>query len=128
MEGAGKLFEDESMAEEMKDRALGTPATRADTIDGLINQKYLERSQRELVPTTKAESLLQFLSAVHADALTRPDMTGEWEYKLRQMEHGRFPRRDFMAEIVEVTKGIVERTKNFEDDESNSRVTDILSP
>ena len=128
MERAGKLVDDEEMAEAMKERGLGTPATRADTIDGLINQKYMERNQRELVPTTKAESLLQFLSAVRADALTKPDMTGEWEYKLRQMEHGKFARRDFMAEIVEVTKGIVERTKNFEEDDSNSRVTDIVSP
>ena len=55
-------------------------------------------------------------------------MTGEWEYKLRQMEHGKFPRADFMSEIVEVTKGIVERTKNFEENESNSRLTDIISP
>ncbi|MDQ6625464.1 MAG: DNA topoisomerase 3, partial [Verrucomicrobiota bacterium] len=124
MEGAGKLVDDESMAEAMKERGLGTPATRADTIDGLINQKYMERNQRELVPTTKAESLLQFLAAVKADALTKPDMTGEWEYKLRQMEHGKFPRREFMSEIVEVTKGIVDRTKNFEEDESDSRVTD----
>lgn len=128
MERAGKLVDDEEMAEAMKERGLGTPATRADTIDGLINQKYLERQQRELVPTTKAESLLQFLSAVHADDLTKPDMTGEWEFKLRQMEHGKFARRDFMSEIVEVTKRMVDRTKNFEEDESNSRVTDIISP
>ena len=128
MESAGKLVDDESMAEAMKERGLGTPATRADTVEGLINQKYLERNQRELVPTTKAESLLQFLSAIRADALTKPDMTGEWEYKLRQMEHGKFPRDVFMSEIVEVTKGIVERTKKFEEDESNSRETDIISP
>jgi DNA topoisomerase-3 len=88
----------------------------------------MERMQRELAPTPKAESLLQFLGAVKADALTTPDMTGEWEYKLRQMEHGKFPRDKFMAEIVEVTKGIVDRTKHFEEDESNSRVTDIISP
>jgi DNA topoisomerase III len=128
MEGAGKLVDDESMAEAMKERGLGTPATRADTVEGLINQKYLERNQRELVPTMKAELLLQFLSAVHADALTKPDMTGEWEYKLRQMEHGKFKRDAFMSEIVEVTKGIVDRTKNFEEDESSSRETDIISP
>ena len=128
MERAGKLVDDEEMAEAMKERGLGTPATRADTIDGLINQKYLERQQRELVPTTKAESLLQFLSAVHADSLTKPDMTGEWEFKLRQMEHGKFARRAFMSEIVAVTKRLVERTKNFEEDESNSRVTNIISP
>jgi DNA topoisomerase-3 len=128
MEGAGKLVDDEELAEAMKERGLGTPATRADTIDGLINAKYMERMQRELVPTPKAESLLQFLAAVKADALTKPNMTGEWEYKLRQMEHGKFPRDKFMGEIVEVTKGIVDRTKTFEEDESNSRVTDILSP
>ncbi|MBA2242793.1 MAG: DNA topoisomerase 3 [Chthoniobacterales bacterium] len=128
MEGAGKLVDDENMAEAMKERGLGTPATRAEIIDGLLNQKYLERNQRELLPTTKAESLLQFLSAVRADALTKPDMTGEWEHKLRQMEHGKFPRAEFMSEIVEVTKGIVDRTKNFEEDLSTSRLTDIISP
>ncbi len=65
MEGAGKLLDDEELAEAMKERGLGTPATRADTIDGLMNQKYMERGQRELIPTAKAEQLLQFLSAVH---------------------------------------------------------------
>ena len=128
MEGAGKLIDDEDFAEAMKERGLGTPATRADTIDGLINQKYMERNQRELVPTAKAESLLEFLAAVKADALTKPDMTGQWEYKLRQMEHGKFLRDTFMSEIVDVTKGIVDRTKTFEEDESNSRTTDIISP
>jgi len=128
MEGAGKLVDDEGMAEAMKERGLGTPATRADTIDGLINQKYMERQQRELVPTAKAESLLQFLAAVKADALTKPDMTGEWEYKLRQMEHGKFARDKFMTEIVDVTKGIVDRTKTFEEDASTARETDIISP
>jgi DNA topoisomerase-3 len=128
MEGAGKLVDDEAMADAMKERGLGTPATRADTIEGLINQKYMERNQRELAPTTKAESVIEFLAAVKADALTRPDMTGQWEYKLRLMEKNQFARDQFMQEIIEVTKGIVERTKTFEENESNSRVTDIISP
>ena len=128
MEGAGKLIDDEDFAEAMKERGLGTPATRADTIEGLINQKYMERMQRELAPTTKAESLIQFLAAVKADALTRPDMTGQWEHKLRLMEKNQFSRETFMAEIVEVTRGIVERTKTFEETEENSRITDIVSP
>jgi DNA topoisomerase-3 len=127
MERAGRMVDDEELAEAMKERGLGTPATRAETIDGLINQKYLERHERELVPTTKAESLIQFLSAVHADTLTKPDMTGEWEFKLRQMEHGKFPRRAFMSEIVDVTKRLVDRTKNFEEDDYTS-ATDIISP
>jgi DNA topoisomerase-3 len=128
MEGAGKLVEDEELAEAMKERGLGTPATRADTIDGLINQKYMERAQRELVPTPKAEQLLQFISAVKVEQLTSPAMTGEWEFKLRQMEHGKYTRDAFMHEVIEQTKGLVDRVRSFEEDESNARVTDIVSP
>jgi len=128
MEGAGKLVDDEELAEAMKERGLGTPATRADTIDGLINQKYMERAQRELIPTAKAEQLIQFLGAVKADALTSPAMTGEWEFKLRQMEHGGFKRADFMKEVADQTRGIVERVKKFEEDDSVARITEIPSP
>jgi len=128
MEGAGKLVEDEELAEAMKERGLGTPATRADTIDGLINAKYMERAQRELIPTAKAEQILQFLAAVKADALTSPAMTGEWEFKLREIEHGKFTRPEFMKEVANQTRGIVERVKSFEEDDSVARVTDILSP
>ena len=128
METAGKLVDSDELADAMKERGLGTPATRADTIDGLINQKYLERNERELQPTAKAEQLMEFLHAVEADALTKPDMTGEWEFKLREMEFGRYERPAFMKEIVEVTEGIVDRTKNFNEEEGETRVTDIISP
>jgi DNA topoisomerase-3 len=128
MEGAGKLVDDEELAEAMKERGLGTPATRADTIDGLINQKYMDRAQRELIPTAKAEQLLQFLAAVKAEALTSPAMTGEWEFKLRQIEHGKFTRPEFMSEVADQTRGIIERVKAFEEDDTAARVTDILSP
>jgi DNA topoisomerase-3 len=128
MEGAGKLVDDEELAEAMKERGLGTPATRADTIEGLVNQKYLDRNQRELVPTTKAEQLFQFLGAVKIENLTSPAMTGGWEYELREMEHGKFPREKFMAGIVKETKDIVEAVKGFEEDDSVARTTDIISP
>jgi DNA topoisomerase-3 len=128
METAGKLVEDEDLAEAMKERGLGTPATRADTIDGLIYQKYIDRNQRELVPSAKAEQLIQFLTAVKATDITSPTMTGEWEWHLREMEHGKYSREKFMAEIVKETKGIVERVKGFEEDDSVARVTDIPSP
>src|SRR6266576_959447 len=88
METAGKLVEDEELADAMKERGLGTPATRADIIDGLIYQKYMDRQQRELVPTAKAEQLIQFLEAVKASYLTSPAMTGEWEHQLREMVRG----------------------------------------
>ncbi|HEY1792201.1 MAG TPA: DNA topoisomerase III [Opitutaceae bacterium] len=128
MEGAGKLVDDEELAEAMKERGLGTPATRADTIDGLINSRYVERAQRELIPTPKAEQILQFLAAVNADDLTSPAMTGEWEYKLREMEHGKFSREKFMAEVVKTTKSIVSNVKAFEEDNSAARETEIPSP
>jgi DNA topoisomerase III len=128
METAGKLVEDEELAEAMKERGLGTPATRADTIDGLIYQKYMDRDQRELVPSAKAEQLIQFLNAVKAAEITSPAMTGEWEHRLRLMARGKFPRQKFMAAIVEQTKGIVERVKGFEEDDSVARITDIISP
>ncbi|MDD3180363.1 MAG: DNA topoisomerase 3 [Opitutaceae bacterium] len=128
MEGAGKLVDDEDHADAMKERGLGTPATRADIIDGLIHQKYMERLQRDLAPTAKAEQLFQFLAAVKTENLTSPAMTGEWEYKLRQMEHGKFSRKEFMREIIVETRGIVNRVKTFEEDDSVARVTDIPSP
>src|SRR3954451_1369860 len=128
METAGKLVEDEELAEAMKERGLGTPATRANIIDELIQKNYIDRRERELVPTSKAEQLIEFLTAVQATDITSPAMTGEWEHELRLMEHGKFPREKFMAEIVDETKGIVARVKGFEEDDSVARVTDILSP
>jgi DNA topoisomerase-3 len=128
METAGKLVEDEELAEAMKERGLGTPATRGETIEKLIKQKYMDRDQRELVPSAKAEQLIQFLDAVKALEIASPAMTGEWEHQLRLMEHGKFSREKFMAAIVEQTKGIVERVKGFEEDDSVARVTEIISP
>ncbi|HEX3818315.1 MAG TPA: DNA topoisomerase 3 [Chthoniobacterales bacterium] len=128
METAGKFVEDEELAEALKERGLGTPATRANIIDELILKEFMNRQQRELVPTAKAEQLLQFLTAIKADDLTSPAMTGEWEHQLRLMEQGKFSREKFMAQIVAETKGIVERVKGFEEDDSVARETDILSP
>ena len=85
MEGAGKLVEDEDLADAMKEKGLGTPATRASIIEHLLALRYLERAQRDLVPTTKAESLMDFLKAVKIEELTSPALTGEWEYQLRKI-------------------------------------------
>ncbi|MDR0536388.1 MAG: topoisomerase C-terminal repeat-containing protein [Puniceicoccales bacterium] len=130
MEGAGKLVDDEELADAMKERGLGTPATRAEIIEGLLYQNYLERgAKRELQTTTKAHTLLEFLSALQADALTKPDMTAQWEYKLRQMEHGLYTRPEFMKEIADVTRGLVERAKTFEEGApGTTSITDIPSP
>ncbi len=128
MEGAGKLVEDDELAEAMKEKGLGTPATRANIIDHLVREKYLERERRDLIPTGKAELLLDFLQEVKADALTSPSLTGEWEYKLRQIEEGRLSRENFMREITGLTRDIVEKTKNFEETDENATETSIISP
>jgi DNA topoisomerase-3 len=114
MEGAGKLVEDEELREAMSERGLGTPATRAATIEGLIAEEYIIRNGRELQPTAKAFSLLFALEQLRVDEIRSPELTGEWEYKLREMEHGRLKRDEFMSHIVEQTQTMVERIKHGE--------------
>ena len=113
MEGAGKLVDDEELREAMAAKGLGTPATRAQVIEGLINESYLVRDGRELVPTAKAFQLLTLLRGLGVAELTMPELTGEWEYKLSQMERGRLDRDAFMGEIAEMTRHIVERAKGY---------------
>ncbi len=115
MEGAGKLVEDEELREAMEAKGLGTPATRAAIIEGLLAEEYMRREGREISSTPKALALMELLHAVDIPALTSPEMTGEWEYKLKQMERGELARSRFMEEIVGLTQKIVERAKNFEE-------------
>ncbi len=114
MEGAGKLIEDEELREAMSERGLGTPATRAATIEGLIAEEYVHRNGRELQPTAKAFSLLFALEQLQVDEIRSPELTGEWEYKLKEMEHGRLSRDEFMNHIVDQTRVMVERIKTGE--------------
>jgi DNA topoisomerase III len=114
MEGAGKLVEDEELRDAMKERGLGTPATRAVIIEKLIADDYIVRNGRELQPTPKAFSLLTLLRGLEIPELTSPELTGEWEYRLKEMEHGRLSRSTFMQGIAEMTRQIVERAKRHE--------------
>ena len=127
MEGAGKLVEDEDMAEAMKEKGLGTPATRAATIEHLLKEAYISRDGREIHPCDKAHDLIKFLENVKVDGLTSPDMTGEWEHKLLQMERGELSRDEFMKGIKEFTQSIVDRVNSF-DETSEAAPTDIPSP
>ena len=99
MEGAGKLIEDEDLREAMAAKGLGTPATRAATIEGLLAEEYLRREGREISSAPKAWALMELLHAVNIPALASPELTGEWEYKLKQMERGELARSHFMEEI-----------------------------
>ncbi|MBW7860120.1 MAG: DNA topoisomerase III [Rhodocyclaceae bacterium] len=116
MEGAGKMVDDEELRAAMADRGLGTPATRAQIIEGLIAEQYLHREGRELVPSAKAFSLITLLKGLGVRSLTSPELTGEWEHKLAQMEHGGLSRDAFMHEIAEMAREIVERARRYESD------------
>lgn len=122
MEGAGKLLDDEEFGEAMKERGLGTPATRAAIIEQLIAQEYIHREARDLHPTSKGLSLIQMLNSIPLPELCSPQLTGEWEYKLRQMEEDKLSRADFMAEIEKLTCKIVDDAKKYDDKTFESRI------
>ncbi|MDN3918760.1 DNA topoisomerase III [Roseateles violae] len=116
MEGAGKLVDDDELREAMAEKGLGTPATRAATIEGLLTEKYMIRDGRELIPTAKAFQLMTLLRGLDIEDLTKPELTGDWEFKLAEMEKGRLDREAFMAEIAAMTEKVVRKAKEYDRD------------
>ncbi|WP_454723879.1 MULTISPECIES: DNA topoisomerase III [Cupriavidus] len=116
MEGAGKLVDDDALREAMAGKGLGTPATRAAIIEGLLAEKYLVREGRELIPTAKAFQLMTLLRGLGVQELTQAELTGEWEHKLSQIERGGLKRDEFMREIAQMTQQIVKRAKEYDSD------------
>src|SRR5437870_6444685 len=116
MEAAGKMVEDEELRDAMKEKGLGTSATRAAIIETLISAHYLTRHGKELQPTAKAiQTITRLKSAV--PELTSPELTGEWEFRLREIEHRKLTRDAFMRDIRDLTKDIVGKAKDFHPDE-----------
>jgi len=104
METAGKSVADEAMREAMKERGLGTPATRAAIIETLLSRNYIERAKKTLTAT----DLGRYLIAVIQDrGLKSPELTGEWEARLREIERGQLDSRRFMAEIARYTGEVI---------------------
>lgn len=116
MEGAGKLIDDDELREAMQEKGLGTPATRAAIIEGLLMEKYMHREGRELIPTAKAFQLMTLLRGLQVEELTKPELTGNWEYQLAEMEKGRLSREKFMDEIAAMTQRIVAKAKEYDRD------------
>jgi DNA topoisomerase III len=114
MEHSGKFVDDEELAEAMKERGLGTPATRAAIIEKLLKEKYIVREGKELTPTGKAFELFALLEALQIEVLASPQMTGEWEFKLNQILLGKFTRKQFMKEIRDLTEHIISQVHKFE--------------
>ncbi len=128
MEGAGKLIDDEALAEAMAERGLGTPATRAATIEGLIAQKYLARDGRDLHVTGSGMRLIALVRQMNIEGLYSPMLTGEWEFKLRQMEHGQLRRDVFMREIIAYTNDIVTKARQLAADAKSKPFPDLKAP
>ncbi len=116
MESAGKLVEDDELRDAMKERGLGTPATRAAIIEKLVSDKYVVRDGKEMIPTAKAFDLIKVLSAMNCEALTSPELTGEWEYKMDLISKGKESRENFMKGIVDMTKAMVKNIKGFKEE------------
>jgi DNA topoisomerase-3 len=116
MEAAGKLVDDEELRDAMKEKGLGTPATRAAIIETLISAHYLTRQGKELQPTAKAIQTIMLLKSAVPE-LTSPELTGEWEFRLREIEHRKLTRDAFMRDIRDLTKEIVGKAKHFHPDE-----------
>ena len=98
----------------MREKGLGTPATRASIIEGLIYEQYIVRNARELQATAKAFSLMELLNGLGVPELTKPELTGDWEFKLHQIQRRQKSRVEFMSEIADMTRHIVDRAKKFE--------------
>lgn len=116
MEGAGKLVDDEELREAMSEKGLGTPATRAAIIEGLVAEEYMVRHGRDLQATAKAFSLMELLNGLGIPELSKPELTGEWEFRLRQVQRKQASREEFMTQIQEMTRHIVGRAKLYEHD------------
>jgi DNA topoisomerase III len=128
MEGAGKLIDDDELREAMQEKGLGTPATRAAIIEGLIYEKYIHREGRELVPGAKAFQLMTLLRGLGVEDLTKPELTGNWEQQLAQMEKGRLKRATFMAEIARMAERIVRKAKEYDRDTIPGDYATLVTP
>ncbi len=105
METAGKLVDDEALKEALKEKGIGTPATRASIIETLLKREYIKRTGKSLI----AEDLGRYLIAIIQDpSLKSPELTGEWEAKLKEIEQGKFSASEFMRLIGQFTRQVIE--------------------
>lgn len=113
MEGASKEIESGEIKEALQEKGLGTPATRAATIEGLISESYVVRDGKDMNPTAKAFQLMTLLKGLDVQELTRADLTGEWEHKLSLIEKGKLSRSEFMNGINDMTTRMVDKAREF---------------
>jgi DNA topoisomerase-3 len=101
METAGKLVENEEMRELMKENGIGRPSTRANIIETLFKRKYIEKKKKNLVATDTGMSLID---VIKSDLLKSPELTGQWEHKLRLIEKGSYDPQTFKDELFKMVR------------------------
>ena len=99
MENAGA----EDMPDNAERKGLGTPATRAATLEKLVSAGFVERKKKQLIPTKKGRNLI----AVLPDNIKSPILTAEWESMLKQVEHGELSATSFMDQITDMSRTLV---------------------
>ena len=101
METAGKLVENEEMRELMKENGIGRPSTRANIIETLFKRKYIEKKKKNLVAT---ETGMNLIDTIKSDLLKSPELTGQWEHKLRLIEKGKYDPQTFKIELFKMVR------------------------
>jgi len=104
MKTAGKQIENEELAEAMKERGLGTPATQAGIIETLKKRGFIEAQKNYLVSTQRGREVIALMD----EKVKSPEMTGEWEFKLSQVEKGKLTPIEFRDDIVNYVKELFE--------------------
>jgi DNA topoisomerase-3 len=108
METAGKQVDDEELRELMKDNGIGRPSTRANIIETLYKRTYIKKERKNLIATTIGVDLIK---TIHNDLLKSAELTGQWEYKLRQIEKGAYDAKKFLEEMKTMIDELVTQVK-----------------
>ena len=116
METAGKQIDDEELRELMKDNGIGRPSTRAAIIETLFRRDYIRRERKNLVPTSIG---MELIGVISNELLKSAEMTGNWEFKLRQIEKGQYKAEAFLQEMKLMVRELVSQVRS----ESSKRIT-----
>jgi DNA topoisomerase-3 len=116
METAGKFVDDETLREAMKENGIGRPSSRASIIETLLKRQYIRREKKNLLSTQAGRHLI---ATIQARMLKSPELTGQWEKKLRDIEHGSFTLEKFMKELQTQLVNII---KDVQSDCSERRI------
>lgn len=111
MESAGKQIEDEELRDAMKESGLGTPATRAATIERLKKVGYVEMQGKKILLTQKGRTVIELIRGAGVELLTSPEMTGHWERRLNEISRGAASDERFMENVKKFATMIVDKVR-----------------